>query len=141
MTAFWQSVFRIGVGAFWLYFAYNTWRGAGPTPLQVQEAFTANPVPGIHELLMEVVLPNWTWFSLLQTAGEVAVGALLILGLFTRIAAIAGIVLAVNLALTVAFIEPSVVNRWLYYLLALANIELAFNGSGALSLDSRGGFA
>jgi uncharacterized membrane protein YphA (DoxX/SURF4 family) len=84
------------------------------------------------------VLPNWTWFSLVQTAGEVIVGVLLILGLFSRIAAVVGTVLALNLALTVAFIEPSVVNRWVYYLLALANVELAFNGPGALSLDQRG---
>jgi uncharacterized membrane protein YphA (DoxX/SURF4 family) len=66
------------------------------------------------------------------------VGALLVLGLFTRSAAIVGSVLAIDLALTVAFVEPSIVNRWVYYLLALGNLELAFNGPGALSLDNRG---
>ena len=138
MAAFWQSVFRIGVGFFWLFFAYQSWTGTGPSPSVVQSGFLTNPVPGIHELLIDVVLPNWTWFSLVQTAGEVIVGVLLILGLFSRIAAIVGTVLALNLALTVAFMEPSVVNRWVYYLLALANVELAFNGPGALSLDQRG---
>lgn len=138
MAAFWQSVFRIGVGFFWLFFAYQSWVGGGPSPNVVQGGFVANPVPGVHELLVQVVLPNWTWFSLLQTAGEVIVGASLILGLFTRLGAVIGTVLALNLALTVAFVEPSIVNRWVYYLLALANVELAFNGPGGLSLDQRG---
>jgi uncharacterized membrane protein YphA (DoxX/SURF4 family) len=138
VTAFWQSVFRIGVGFFWLFFAYQSWSGNGPSPALVAGGFTTNPIPGIHELLVTVVLPNWTWFSLVQTAGEVVVGALLVLGLFTRSAAIVGSVLAIDLALTVAFVEPSIVNRWVYYLLALGNLELAFNGPGALSLDNRG---
>jgi uncharacterized membrane protein YphA (DoxX/SURF4 family) len=74
----------------------------------------------------------------MQTAAEVAVGGLLIIGFFTRPAAIVGSFLAIVLALTVAFVEPSIVNRWVYYLLALGNLELAFNGPGALSLDHRG---
>lgn len=138
MSAFWQSVFRIGVGFFWLFFAYTSWNGTGPSAVAIESGFHTNPLPGVHELLVAVVLPNWTWFSLLQTAGEVIVGALLILGLFTRMAGIIGTVLAFNLAVTVAFIEPSIVNRWVYYLLALANAEIAFNGPGALSLDYRG---
>jgi uncharacterized membrane protein YphA (DoxX/SURF4 family) len=138
VTAFWQSVFRIGVGFFWLFFAYQSWTGNGPSVAAVQGGFVTNPIPGIHEVLVDVVLPNWTWFSLLQTAGEVIVGALLVLGLFTRPAAIVGSLLAIDLALTVAFIEPSIVDRWVYYLLTLGNLELAFNGPGALSLDNRG---
>ena len=138
MTAFWQSVFRIGVGFFWLFFAYQSWTGNGPNPILVRSGFITNPIPGVHEVLVDVILPNYTWFSLLQTAGEVVVGALLVLGLFTRPAAIVGSILAIDLALTVAFVEPSIVNRWVYYLLVLANLELAVNGPGALSLDHRG---
>jgi uncharacterized membrane protein YphA (DoxX/SURF4 family) len=138
VSAFWQSVFRIGVGFFWLFFAYQSWSGNGPSPAAVQGGFVTNPIPGVHEVLVLVVLPNWQWFSLLQTAAEVVVGALMVLGLFTRPAAIVGSLLAIDLALTVAFIEPSIVNRWVYYLLVLGNLELAFNGPGALSLDQRG---
>ena len=138
MAAFWQSVFRIGVGFFWLFFAYQSWSGNGPSPLLVRSGFITNPIPGVHEVLVDVVLPNYMWFSLLQTAGEVAVGGLLVLGLFTRPAAIVGSILAIDLALTVAFVEPSMVNRWVYYLLVLGNLELSFNGPGALSLDHRG---
>jgi uncharacterized membrane protein YphA (DoxX/SURF4 family) len=138
MNAFWQSIFRIGVGFFWLFFAYQNWTGHGPSPAVVQSGFLTNPVPGVHEILVMVVLPNWTWFSLVQTAAEVGVGGLLIVGFFTRPAAIVGSFLAIVLALTVAFVEPSIVNRWVYYLLALGNLELAFNGPGALSLDHRG---
>ena len=137
MSAFWQSVFRIGVGFFWLFFAYQTWSGNGPSPAAVQAGFVTNPIPGIHEILVLVVLPNWVWFSLLQMAAEVVVGALLVLGLFTRPAAIVGSMLAIDLALTVAFIEPSIVNRWVYYLLVLGNLELAFQASQLTRTGSR----
>jgi len=140
MSAFWQSVFRIGVGFFWLFFAYQNWTGHGVSPAAVQSGFLTNPVPGIHEVLVTVVLPNFTWFSLVQTAGEVAVGGLLIVGLFTRPAAIVGSALAIYLALTVAFVEPSIVNRWVYYLLVLGNLELAAveaEGPCALVASSR----
>jgi hypothetical protein len=62
----------------------------------------------------------------------VAIG--LILGLATRKAAILGFLLALNLALTIAFLQPDLGFRWLYYLAVLVNAELVFAGTGALSL-------
>jgi len=140
----WRSLFRIGVGVYWLYFASQKWPaplGFGPThgigwmqPL-MQRAADVNPVSFIHDALTQLVLPNWQVFAVLQAAGETAVGALLILGFATRPAALIGTLLALNLSLTVAFNDSDVGIRWLYYLPVLASFEVFVNGSGALAVD------
>jgi uncharacterized membrane protein YphA (DoxX/SURF4 family) len=140
----WRSLFRIGVGVYWLYFASQKWPapwGVGPThgiewmhPLMVQAA-AANPVPLLHTALTQLVLPNWQVFAVLQAVGETAVGVLLILGIATRPAAVIGTLLALNLSLTVAFSVPDIGIRWLYYLPVLATFEVFVNGSGSLAVD------
>lgn len=140
----WHSLFRIGVGVYWLYFASQKWPaplGVGPThgidwmhPLMARAA-AVNPVPLLHDALTQLVLPNWQVFALLQATGETLVGVLLILGLATRPAAIVGTLLAINLSLTVAFTDPDVGLRWLYYLPVLATFEVFVNGSGAWAVD------
>jgi uncharacterized membrane protein YphA (DoxX/SURF4 family) len=140
----WHSLFRIGVGVYWLYFASQKWPaplGVGPThgidwmhPL-IERAAAVNPVPFLHDLLMQLVVPNWQFFSVLQATGETAVGVLLILGIATRPAALVGTLLALNLSLTVAFTVSDVGVRWLYYLPVLASFEVFVNGSGSLAVD------
>jgi len=82
-----------------------------------------------------VVVPNWFIFSLLQSVGENVVAVLLILGLATRWAGLLGTLLALNLALTVAFAVGDDGFRWLYYLALLANIQVIFSGPGPWALD------
>ncbi|TMC07043.1 MAG: DoxX family membrane protein [Chloroflexi bacterium] len=140
----WHSLFRIGVGAYWLYFASQKWPeplGFGPThgiqwmhPL-MQQAAAVNPISLLRDALTQLVLPNWQVFALLQAAGETAVGVLLILGIATRPAALVGTLLAINLSLTVAFTDTDVGIRWLYYLPVLASFEVFVNGSGAWAVD------
>jgi uncharacterized membrane protein YphA (DoxX/SURF4 family) len=140
----WRSLFRIGLGVYWLYFASQKWPapfGFGPThgigwmrPL-MEQAARVNPVPGLHDLLVQVVVPNWTVFATAQAVAETAVAVLLILGLATRPAALVATLLALNLSLTVAFTVGDIGVRWLYYLPVLAGIEVFVNGSGALALD------
>jgi uncharacterized membrane protein YphA (DoxX/SURF4 family) len=134
-----QAVVRLGVGAFWLYFASQKWTGVGwMRPLIVQSA-QRNPLPGLHELLALVVAPNWYLFALAQAAGETVAGVLLVLGLFTRGAAWLGVLLAAELSLTVAFLVSDVGLRWFYYLAVLANLAVAVGGPGALALEARVG--
>jgi thiosulfate dehydrogenase (quinone) large subunit len=140
----WHSLFRIGVGVYWLYFASQKWPaplGAGPThgidwmrPL-IERAAAVNPVPFLHDLLTQLVVPNWQFFSVLQATAETAVGVLLILGIATRPAALVGTLLALNLSLTVAFTDSDVGLRWLYYLPVLASFEVFVNGSGSVAVD------
>jgi len=133
----WTSVFRIAVGGFWLYFASQKWTGVGWVRPLIERSPQVNPVPGLRELLAAVVAPHWLTFALLQTAGETAVAALLILGLFTRPAALLGLLLAIGLSLTIAFLDADVGARWLYYLAVLVNAQVLVAGPGLLALDGR----
>ena len=140
----WRSLFRIGVGVYWLYFASQKWPaplGVGPThgigwmqPL-IDRAAAVNPVPVLQTLLTQLVVPHWQVFAVLQATGETVAGVLLILGIATRPAALLATLLALNLSLTVAFTVPDVGLRWLYYLPMLASFEVFVNGSGSLAVD------
>jgi uncharacterized membrane protein YphA (DoxX/SURF4 family) len=135
----WTSFFRIAVGGYWLYFASQKWTGVEWVRPLIQKAPAVNPIPGLHELLAVLVAPNWFIFAVLQTAGETTVAVLLILGLFTRAAALLGLLLAAGLALTIAFLGADIGSRWLYYLAVLVNAQVLFAGAGPLALDRRFG--
>jgi uncharacterized membrane protein YphA (DoxX/SURF4 family) len=135
--AHWTSVFRIAVGGFWLYFASQKWTGVEWVRPLIERSPQVNPVPGLRELLGAVVAPHWLAFALLQTAGETLVAALLILGFLTRPAALLGLLLAIGLSLTIAFLDADVGSRWLYYLAVLVNAQVLVAGPGPLALDAR----
>src|SRR5437879_5522517 len=103
MSDAWPSVFRIVVGIYWLYFASQKWQGVGWMQGVIKSTAQSNPIPGLHEFLNGVVVPNWFLFAVGQTIGETLVAVLLILGFATRWAAVLGLLLALNLAVTVAF--------------------------------------
>src|ERR671937_406721 len=135
----WRSIFRVGVGLFWLYFASQKWTMgvAWMRPL-IERAPAVNPIPGLHEFLALVVAPNWFLFALLQTAGESIAAVLLVLGLASRKAAVLGFLLALNLALTVAFETGDIGSRWLHSRAARATAVLFSEEPGRLS---RGGLS
>ncbi len=134
MSESWPSLFRIAVGLFWLYFASQKWQGVAWMRPLMQATASANPIPGLHELLTGVVVPNWLPFALAQAAGETLAAVLLILGLAGRWAGVLGFLLAANLALTVAFAVNDVGFRWLYYLAVLANAQIIVSGPGPFAL-------
>ncbi len=134
MSDGWRTVYRVVVGIYWLYFGSQKWQGVGWMRPLIEESARVNPIPGLHELLTTVVAPHWLFFAVAQGVGETLVAICLILGLATRKAAILGFLLALNLALTVAFLVPDIGIRWLYYLALLINAELVFADTGALSL-------
>jgi uncharacterized membrane protein YphA (DoxX/SURF4 family) len=135
MALAWPSVFRITVGLYWLYFASTKWQGVGWVKSLMQEAGPANPIPGLRELLTQVVAPNWLLFAVAQTAGETLVAVLLIFGIGTRSAAILGLLLAAGLALTVGFEVKDDGFRWLYYLAVLVNAQVIASGAGPIALS------
>jgi uncharacterized membrane protein YphA (DoxX/SURF4 family) len=138
LTEAFASLFRLLVGFYWLYFASSKWQGVGWTRSLIQSAGPANPIPGLHEFLIQVVAPNWFIFSVAQTIGETLVGLLLILGLATRWAAVGGLLLAVNLALVVAFEVTDPGSRWLYYLAVMVNAQVIVSGAGPYALGRFG---
>lgn len=132
----WRALYRVVVGAFWLYFASQKWGGVGWMKGLIQGAAAVNPIPGLHEFLAVVVAPNWYLAAVGQGIGETLVGLLLVLGLGTRKAAVLGVLLALNLCLVVAWEQPDPGYRWLYYLALLVNAELVFAEPGPLALGS-----
>jgi uncharacterized membrane protein YphA (DoxX/SURF4 family) len=89
----------------------------------------------VHELLVQVVTPNWLLFAQAQTVGETVVGALLLAGLATRWAAVLAVLLSLGLSLSIAFTISDLGLRWLYYLAVFASLAIAVNGSGSLALE------
>jgi uncharacterized membrane protein YphA (DoxX/SURF4 family) len=137
MSKAWASLFRIVVALFWLYYASQKWQGIGWMHGLMISTSKANPIPGLHEFLASVVVPNWQPFALGQAVGETVVGILLILGLATRWVGILGLLLAANLALTVAFAaEPGF--RFLYYLAVLVNAQVIVSGPGPFAMSRFG---
>ena len=134
MSEAWPSVFRIFVGLYWLYFASAKWQGVDWMRGLMQSAGGVNPIPGLHEFLVQVVAPNWYPFAVAQAIGETFVGILLIVGLATRWAGVLGLVLAANLALVVAFEVGDPGFRWLYYLGVLVNAQVIVSGAGPYAL-------
>jgi len=142
-SAWWRSLFRIGVGAYWLYFAAQKW----PAPLglaphgiawmhaYLTQAARTNPVPGLRDALNQVVVPNWQLFATGQAVAETLVAVLLVLGFATRPAALVATLLALNLSLTVAFLDSDAGLRWLYYLPVLASFQVFVAGAGPLALE------
>jgi uncharacterized membrane protein YphA (DoxX/SURF4 family) len=134
----WPSLFRIVVGLFWLYFASQKWQGVDWMKPLIEATARLNPIPGLHEVLVSLVAPNWLPFALAQAAGETVAAVALILGLATRWAGVLGFLLATNLALTVAFATEDVGSRWLYYLAMLVNAQVIVSGPGPLALGRFG---
>jgi uncharacterized membrane protein YphA (DoxX/SURF4 family) len=130
----WPSLFRIVVGLYWLYFASQKWQGIGWMKGVLESTARINPIPGLHEFLVNVVVPNWVPFALAQTIGENAVAVALIIGLASRWAGVLGLLLAANLALTVAFGVTDDGFRWLYYLAVLVNAQVIVSGRGPIAL-------
>lgn len=138
MAEVWPSVVRVVVGLYWLYFASQKWQGVGWMKPLIESTAHANPIPGLHEILVAVVAPNWFVFALAQAVGETVAGVLLILGLATRWAAILGVLLAANLAFTVAFGVSDGGFRWLYYLALVVNAQVLVSGPGPIALGRFG---
>jgi len=100
--AFWLALFRIYLGAFWLEHGLGKLRSTpafgapGGAMAQFLAAHAAKTPAPYHDFLTGVVMPNVAAFSFLIQAGEIAAGALLLLGLFTRLGGLLGTVLALN---------------------------------------------
>jgi uncharacterized membrane protein YphA (DoxX/SURF4 family) len=138
MSEAWPSLLRVSAGLFWLYFASQKWQGIGWMRDLITQTANVNPIPGLHEFLVSIVVPNWQLFAVAQGVGETVVAVALILGLGTRWAGILGLLLAANLALTVAFAVNDDGFRWLYYLAVVVNAQVIVSGPGPFALSRFG---
>jgi uncharacterized membrane protein YphA (DoxX/SURF4 family) len=135
MSEIWPSLLRVTVALYWLYFASQKWTGVDWMRGVIKATADANPIPGLHDFLENVVVPNWFVFGVLQGAGETVVGVLLLLGIATRWAGLLGLLLAANLALTVAFGVTDDGFRWLYWLGVVVNAQVMVSGPGRIAIS------
>jgi len=100
--AWWLALFRIYAGAFWLMHGIpkflNSQDFMPPTGMMTQFLNTQishNSGP-YQAFLTNVVLPNAWFFAELVRVGEVVTGCLLLLGFYTRLGGLIGILLSLN---------------------------------------------
>ena len=94
----WLAAARIYVGAVWLTygtskFEPNWARTEFLSAIKDCIAGTSGP---IHELLVNIVVPNQALFAQAIAVGETLVGISLILGFFTKAGALGGMFLSLN---------------------------------------------
>lgn len=100
--AFWLALFRIYAGVFWLMHGIPKFTQSAdfmpPNGMMVQFLNTqvAHISGPYHDFLANVVLPNDWLFAELVRLGEVVTGALLLLGFYTRLGGVIGVLLSLN---------------------------------------------
>ena len=99
---FWLAILRIYAGAFWLMHGIPKFTQSQdfmpPTGFMMQfiNNAVANTNGPYQHFLTTVVLPNASLFAELVRLGEVITGCLLLLGFFTRLGGLLGVLLALN---------------------------------------------
>ena len=99
-------------------------------PKRVAEFAADNPVAWYKSFLEGTVLPHASLFATLQTYGEVVVGLGLVLGLFTRLAAFIGLLLAVNYGLATQWMTFG--QQGFHLLLITSMVMVLVAGAGRL---------
>ena len=99
---FWLALLRIYTGAFWLmhgipkFTQSDTFMPPNGMILNFINTAIQNTSGPYQAFLQNTVLPNINLFAELVRLGEVTAGALLLFGLFSRVGATIGVVLALN---------------------------------------------
>jgi uncharacterized membrane protein YphA (DoxX/SURF4 family) len=94
------SLLRIYVGYYLLWQGYRKFQRNFPAGdwvgRQIGDVATLDLYPWYKRFLLDYVVPHQELFGYLVMLGELAVGACLLLGLFTRFSAIVGLFMIVN---------------------------------------------
>ena len=119
-----------GVRKFQRDFPKGDWVGR-----QIGDPATLDLYPWYKKFLIEYVAPHHTMFGYLITAGEIAVGACLLLGLLTRFSAFIGLFMLINYYLGPGMSHGGLMQaHQQIFIIALAIIVLA-NPGRTLGLD------
>jgi len=129
LTELWALAVRFSAGFFWLFFASQRWFDVG----WVRDLFTTaaanNYIPFYGDFLRRLA-GDWFIIAAVVTAAETAIGLMMVLGVFPRVAGGLGAVIAANLLLTFSFCNcpwntadaPMVF--WFYFSAALLNLAV-----------------
>ncbi|HEU5195694.1 MAG TPA: TQO small subunit DoxD [Methylomirabilota bacterium] len=99
-------------------------------PKRVAEFAGDNPIDWYKAFLQETVLPQAKLFATLQAYGEVVVGLGLVLGLFTGLTAIIGLVLSLNYGLATQWMSFG--QQGFHVLLITSMVIFLMTGAGRL---------
>jgi uncharacterized membrane protein YphA (DoxX/SURF4 family) len=97
----WLAVFRILIGATWLIHGYGKltdpqWALPNGDCYQFLTGMSSHTQGFYHDFIANTVLPNITVFATMVEWGETLTGASLVLGLFSRIGGLVGMLLALQ---------------------------------------------
>ena len=105
-------------------------RFLGFQPKRVAEFAADNPVGWYKTFLNDTVLPHASRFATLQAYGEVVVGLGLVLGLFTVLTAVIGLVLSLNYGLATQWMSFG--QQGFHLLLITSMVVFIVTGAGRL---------
>ncbi|MCS7142273.1 MAG: hypothetical protein NZ920_00545 [Aigarchaeota archaeon] len=103
----WILVLRTSVGGFWAYSGVLNYLNFNEFRKQVEVAFLGNYVPYYNEFLQWAIRSGPLWVPYAIIGIELSVGALLLTGVFPRVAGSVGSVLAANLLMIMTFCDCS----------------------------------
>jgi uncharacterized membrane protein YphA (DoxX/SURF4 family) len=139
----WLAIVRILTGVLWLIHGIPKFTNAtafmppnGMIVTYVQRGL-ANARSPYHDFLATVVQPNISLFAELVRLGEVVAGLLLVLGLFTRLGGLIGIILPLNYLAARAGLGSA--SQWASAdgsMLLLSAISLVLPTGRALGIDA-----
>jgi thiosulfate dehydrogenase (quinone) large subunit len=101
----------------------------------VQQEIQYPTVGAYKDFLVNVMIPNWTFFGYMTLATETFIGATLILGLFTRLGALVALGMAANITIGILSVPHEWV--WTYVMLIMFAAVFLLTGAGrSLGVDA-----
>lgn len=101
----------------------------------IQQEIHYPTVGAYRDFLVTVMIPHWTLFGYITLATETFIGLTLILGLFTRLGALAALGMSVNITLGILSVPHEW--GWTYaMMIALAALFLLTGAGRSVGLDS-----
>lgn len=94
----------------------------------VQQEIQFPTLTAYKDFLVNVMIPHWTFFGYMTLATETFIGVTLILGLFTRLGALAALGMAVNITVGIVSVPHEWV--WTYVLLIMFAAVCLLTGPG-----------
>lgn len=130
-SAVWLALIRIFVGYVWLTAAIEKITGGEFVAGMAKTlGFFAskNPIGWEKAFLTNVAIPNATVFGTLSMYGELLVGLALLLGVFSEVGAIAGLLMSVNFYLAAGWTSAS--TETVNLVMAGVQVVLLLSGAG-----------
>jgi thiosulfate dehydrogenase [quinone] large subunit len=110
-------------------------RSGGGLWYWVQQEIQHPTVPAYRDFLVNVMIPNWTFFGWMTLVTETFIATTLILGLFTRLGSLVAIGMALNITIGIVSVPHEWV--WTYVMLIMLPVLFLFTDAGrSFGLDS-----